>query len=271
MPQTAPESWMWPLAGLPRGVRVVFTSREGGVSQAPFDSFNLGDHVRDDPLAVAANRATLRRVLNARPVFLQQVHGTEVAMLTPATPDGTEADACVSDEPGVACAIMVADCLPVVFVHASGRVVAAAHAGWRGLAAGVLERCFDRFVDAAQRVEPGATRASIAAQTWAWLGPCIGPQAFEVGPEVKQAFAAENAADAACFAAVPGREGKFLANLSGLARSRLQRMGVEGLQGNDGGAAWCTASQASRFFSHRRDAADLGSTGRMAACVWIDR
>lgn len=265
-----PESWMWPQEGLPAGVRMVFTSREGGVSEAPFDSLNLGDHVRDQAPAVAINRARLQAVLGVKPVFLKQVHGTEVVSLTGETPDGTEADACVSDQPGVACAIMVADCLPVVFAHASGQVVAAAHAGWRGLAAGVLERCFDTFVDTVLRAYPYTQRSEIAAQTWAWMGPCIGPQAFEVGAEVRQAFVEQCAEDGACFEAVPGTASKHLANLSGLARLRLQRMGLSAVDGNDGSPSWCTVSQASRFFSHRRDAVALGSTGRMAACIWIE-
>lgn len=267
-PLSAP--WMWPKAGLPAGVRMVFTTREGGVSEAPFDTLNLGDHVHDEALAVATNRARLQEALGAKPVFLKQVHGPEVVQLTATTPDGTEADACVSDQPGLACAIMVADCLPVVFAHASGKVVAAAHAGWRGLAGGVLERCFDSYVDAVLRAEPGAIRDEIASQTWAWLGPCIGPKAFEVGPEVRQAFVEQYAEDGAGFEAVPGVDAKFLANLSGLARLRLQRLDLKDLQGNDGSPEWCTVAQPSKFFSHRRDAAVLGSTGRMAACIWIE-
>lgn len=270
MSAATPASWMWPQVGLPRGVRMVFTTREGGVSQAPFNAFNLGDHVRDEPLAVASNRLRLKEALGAKAVFLKQVHGVEVALLTDSTPDGAEADACVSDEPGLACAIMVADCLPVVFAHTSGKVVAAAHAGWRGLAAGVLERCFDSYAEAVMRAAPGTHRTEIAAETWAWLGPCIGPQAFEVGAEVKQAFEAQHTEEGACFESLPGAESKFLANLSGLARLRLQRLGLKDLQGNDGSPEWCTVSQPSKFFSHRRDAAVLGSTGRMAACIWIE-
>lgn len=270
MAAALPESWLWPLAGLPAGVRVVFTSRDGGVSTPPFDRFNLGDHVRDDPAAVASNRALLSGVLGAKPVFLRQVHGTDVALLRSETPDGFEADACVSDQPGLACTIMVADCLPVLFAHASGRVVAGAHAGWRGLAAGVLERCFEDYAKAVQRVHPGKTRSEVAADTWVWLGPCIGPQAFEVGPEVKQAFVQHNAETEACFESVEGSQGKHLANLGALARVRLKRLGLQNMQGNDGSPSWCTVAQPSRFFSHRRDAAALGSTGRMAACIWIE-
>lgn len=264
-----PASWLWLAGGLPKGVRAVFTSREGGVSKPPFDSFNLGDHVRDEPEAVAANRASLSDAMGAKPVFLKQVHGTEVVLLNPETPDGEEADACVSDQPGLACTIMVADCLPVLFAHASGRVVAAAHAGWRGLASGILERCFEKYVQAVQRLEPDASPTDVAAKTWSWLGPCIGPRVFEVGAEVKQAFVSKDPAAECCFEAIPGAGDKSLAHLSALAQLQLQGIGLKDLQGNDGSPPWCTATQSSSFFSHRRDAAALGSTGRMAACIWI--
>jgi polyphenol oxidase len=263
-------TWLWPQAGLPRGVRAVFTSRDGGVSEAPFDSFNLGDHVRDDPAAVTSNRARLSAKLAAQPVFLQQVHGTDVVVLGANTPDGTEADACVSDRPGLACSIMVADCLPVLFAHASGSVVAAAHAGWRGLASGVLERCFDAFARSVQSAVPGSTREEVAANTWSWLGPCIGPQAFEVGPEVREAFVSQHSEAEQCFEPSPGADNKSMAHLSALARQRLQRLGLPSPSGNDGSRSWCTVAQPSRFFSHRRDALALSSTGRMAACIWIE-
>lgn len=245
----------WPA---PPGVRAVFTTREGGVSAAPFDRFNLGDHVRDDPLAVAANRRRLATaVAPARPVFLQQVHGVAVVSLTPDTPDGTVADAAVVSAPGVAATIMVADCLPVLLAHRSGRAVAAAHAGWRGLAGGVLEAAVLALRDAAG--EGGIV---------AWLGPAIGPLAFEVGDEVRTAFTAADATAVRHFKPA-GPPGKWLADLPGLARQRLQAAGVVSVHGNDGSAAWCTVGQPSRFFSHRRDAARLGSTGRFAACVWL--
>ena len=256
MPQVLTPAWH-----LPPGVRALCTTRAGGVSLPPFDSFNLGDHVRDDPAHVAANRARLAGLTApARPVFLQQVHGTRVLRLQAdeahvAASQGAQADACLTTEPGVACTIMVADCLPVLFAHASGRAVAAAHAGWRGLAGGVLEATVQALVDAAG---PGTVSA--------WLGPCIGPSAFEVGDEVREAFGASEEA-LACF--VPQGHGKWLADLPALARSRLQQAGVAELHGNDGTPAWCTVTQASVFFSHRRDAARLGSTGRMAACIWF--
>ena len=228
------------------------------MSMAPFDSFNLGDHVRDEPLAVAGNRERLA-VLTApaRPVFLQQVHGTQIVRLAPGMPDGAVADACLVQGPGVAATIMVADCLPVLFAHASGTAVAAAHAGWRGLADGVIEVT-------ARALRDAAGKGGIVA----WLGPCIGPKAFEVGAEVCEAFVAVDHAAAAHF--WPLGEGKFLADLQALARLRLQAAGITDVHGNDGSPPWCTVTQRSRFFSHRRDAVILGSTGRMAACVWID-
>lgn len=250
----------WPA---PAGVRAIFTTRAGGVSLPPFDSFNLGGHVRDDGAAVATNRERLHRmVLPSRPVFLQQVHGTAVVHLDAATPDGTEADGCVAQAgSGAVATIMVADCLPVLFALSSGRAVAAAHAGWRGLAGGVLEATVQALRDVAG---PGKEADGVMA----WLGPCIGPAAFEVGSDVVDAFVPQDPGAAACFRYQDG--GKFLADLPELARRRLRALGVASLHGNDGSLGWCTVTQSSRFFSHRRDAARLGSTGRMAACVWID-
>ena len=249
----SPETFVpqWPA---PAGVRALCTTRRGGASAAPWDSFNLGDHVGDNPAAVAANRAALARALDgARPVFLRQVHGTGCIALDAATPDGAQADACVTTRAGVACTIMVADCLPVLFCDTAGTRVAAAHAGWRGLAGGVLESALQGF-------DP--------ARTLAWLGPCIGPTAFEVGAEVKAAFEAHDGGAAACFRLAPsGAPGKWLADLPALARRRLEALGLGAgqLHGNDGSAAWCTVSDASRFFSHRRDRI----SGRLAACVWL--
>ena len=247
----------WPL---PVGVHAVCTTRVGGVSKAPFDGFNLGDHVQDDPRAVAQNRALLQAQLSgARPVFLTQVHGVDVAQVNAATPDGTTADACITQEPQVACTIMVADCLPLMFTDDAGRVVAAAHAGWRGLAAGVLERT----------VHGVCEQAGVApAQVRVWLGPCIGPDAFEVGDDVRQAFTALDApqADKAAgyFKPHPSHSHKWLADLAGLARLRLAALGVTSVAGNDSSPEWCTVSQRSRLFSYRRD----GVTGRFAVCIW---
>lgn len=255
------------------------TGRAGGVSLPPCDSFNLGSHVGDAPEAVAHNRAALAARLGARPVYLDQVHGQAVAQLArQATPpcDGMQADASTTAETGLACTVMVADCLPVLLTTTDGRLVGAAHAGWRGLAGGVLEAFFKSF-HAQALVESGdsATNngantagkealnaAQFARQCIAWLGPCIGPTRFEVGEEVRAAFVAQRASDAMCFELAGG--GKYLANLALLAHHRLQALGVTQRHGNDGSLPWCTVSNPSSFFSHRRD----GRSGRMAACIW---
>ncbi len=272
--------WLIPDWPAPAGVKAVFTTRAGGVSAAPWDSLNLGDHVGDMPVHVSANRGLLSRAIDARPVFLRQVHGAEVAHLTRCTEDGTEADACVADVAGLACTIMVADCLPVLLATTDGTVIAAAHAGWRGLAgtangAGVLESTVARL-----RAVAG-THAKSAPDIMAWLGPCIGPSAFEVGAEVKAAFEAVDPAAAACFVAQAASGGaagagneKYLADLPALARLRLAALGISQVYGNDGSAPWCTVGNPSRFFSHRRDAGrsaganGFGTTGRMAASIW---
>ncbi len=174
------------------------------------------------------------------------------------TPDGIQADGCVTTESGLACTIMVADCLPVLLADSRGRAVAAAHAGWRGLAgadgAGVLEQTHARL-----RLAAGE-----GGEVMAWLGPCIGPAAFEVGDEVRAAFVDHAPQAASMFR--PHGPGKWLADLPGLARLRLAALGVTSVYGNDGSTPWCTVSNASRFFSHRRDRV----SGRFAACIWLD-
>ncbi|MDP1944380.1 MAG: peptidoglycan editing factor PgeF [Rhodoferax sp.] len=243
----------WPA---PAGVRAVCTTRTGGVSAAPYESLNLGDHVGDDTAHVAANRAILQESISARPVFLNQVHGTQVLTLDATTPDGTVADACLTDQPGLACTVMVADCLPVLFASADGHRVAAAHAGWRGLAgqggAGILEAAVKHMLD----------NESQANHILAWLGPCIGPQAFEVGDEVRAAFTASDPLAGDCFK--PVSAGKWLADLAALARLRLRALGLTQIYGNDSSAPWCTVGNASRFFSYRRDRV----TGRFCASIW---
>ncbi|WP_454723578.1 peptidoglycan editing factor PgeF [Delftia acidovorans] len=273
LPGTIPASWLVPEWPAPPGVHALCTSREGGVSTAPWGSLNLGDHVGDDPQAVRTNRQRLQAIVRAHTpgacaVFLQQVHGVDVVALDAGSAQGQAFDACVTSASGVVCTIMVADCLPVLLAHRSGAVVGAAHAGWRGLAGGVLETLFERFAGQIQ-TPPG----QVAQQTLAWLGPCIGPRSFEVGAEVRAAFIAQDAAAGAHFTAVPQEGGgapKYLANLAGLARQRLAALGITAIYGNDGGDAWCTVLNGSRFFSHRRDAARLGSSGRFAACIWKD-
>ncbi|MCB4786980.1 MULTISPECIES: peptidoglycan editing factor PgeF [unclassified Delftia] len=273
LPGTIPASWLVPEWPAPPGVHALCTSREGGVSTAPWGSLNLGDHVGDDPQAVRTNRQRLQEIVRAHTpgacaVFLQQVHGVDVVALDAGSAQGQAFDACVTSASGVVCTIMVADCLPVLLAHRSGAVVGAAHAGWRGLAGGVLETLFERFAGQIQ-TPPG----QVAQQTLAWLGPCIGPRSFEVGAEVRAAFIAHDAAAGPHFTAVPQEGGgapKYLANLAGLARQRLAALGITAIYGNDGGDAWCTVLNGSRFFSHRRDAARLGSSGRFAACIWKD-
>ena len=279
-----PPDWLRPQWPAPAHVHALCTTRAGGHSQPPYDCMNLGDHVGDDPQAVAANRSVLQAALHsvtpqARPVFLQQVHGTQVVALEPGTTDGVVADACVSTQPGLACAIMVADCLPVLLTDRAGTAVAAAHAGWRGLAGqggvGVLEAVFEHFSALKHAHQSQSAIKNVANEggdgcpndTLAWLGPCIGPQAFEVGAEVQAAFCAHNPAAARHFR--PLAEGKYLADLAGLARQRLQALGITQIYGNDSSPAWCTVAQGSRFFSHRRDSVALGGSGRMAACIWL--
>jgi polyphenol oxidase len=272
--------WLIPDWPAPAGVRAVFTSRQGGFSSAPFDSLNLGDHVGDAPEKVAANRAALQTAIGSRPVFLKQVHGNKVLALDATEIDGEVADACVTSQRNIACTIMVADCLPVLLTSEDGSVVAAAHAGWRGLAGagtgvgeragkGVLESVYESFRALAQ-----VPRAPTAIKIIAWMGPCIGPSAFEVGEEVKAAFEFVQPDASRLFVATGS--GKYLADLAGLARLRLKALGVTDVYGNDGSPTWCTVSNPSRFFSHRRDAAVAGNstgngfstTGRMAAAIW---
>jgi YfiH family protein len=258
-----PPDWLIPDWPAPAGVRALCTTRAGGVSLAPYDALNLGDHVGDHPQHVAANRALLQQALGAQPVFLSQVHGTHTVWLTDTVADGTSADACITDQAGLACTIMVADCLPVLFTNAQGTLVAAAHAGWRGLVGqgghGVLEDVCEHF-----RMLAPVSSAYDAIKIIAWLGPCIGRERFEVGDEVRTAFVGRDPAAAVLF--TPGSTGKWLADLQGLARLRLAALGVNHIYGNDGSRSWCTVSNPSRFFSYRRD----GVSGRMAVCIWRD-
>jgi hypothetical protein len=232
----------WP--ALPR-VKSLMTTRQGGVSSAPWASLNLGAHVGDNPAHAAANRARLPAQLPAEPGWLRQVHSARVVELgRDANP---EADASFTREKGRVCAVLTADCLPVLFCDRAGSVVASAHAGWRGLADGVLEATV-----AAMQVPPG--------EILAWMGAAIGPQAFEVGDEVRQAFAGRHAEAAAAFVPQPA-PGKWLADIYQLARIRLGHAGVQAVYG--GGR--CTFRETETFYSYRRD----GVTGRMASLVWL--
>jgi polyphenol oxidase len=232
------------------------STREGGVSVAPWQALNLGVAVGDDAEAVAVNRRRFAQALGARPVWLRQVHGTAVLRLQADTPEhpAEPADAAWTTEPGIACTVQVADCLPVLLATRDGRAVAAAHAGWRGLAAGVLEATVTALRLGAQ-VEPG--------ELLAWLGPCIGPAAFEVGAEVLPAFGRPALpADQPAFRWAPRPDGspRWRADLPALARERLVSAGVTTVAVS----GRCTMAEASGFFSFRRD----GVTGRMAAAVW---
>ncbi|SMC26163.1 conserved hypothetical protein [Andreprevotia lacus DSM 23236] len=237
--------WIVPDWPAPARVRALATTRSGGISLPPYDSLNLGDHVGDDAAAVAANRAAIAAYIGAQPQWLNQVHGTVVA--NAADKSACNADACVSREAGAACAIMTADCLPVLLCDRAGSVVAAAHAGWRGLHDGVIEAAV-----AAMQVQHN--------EVLAWLGPAIGPRAFEVGEEVRAAFVAHAAEAAQAFAA-GAQPGKWLADIYLLARQRLAAIGITAVYGG----GFCTVNDAERFFSYRRSKI----TGRMASLIWL--
>lgn len=229
-------------------VRALVTTRAGGVSRGAFASFNLGFRAGDEPGAVEENRRRLAALLPGAPRWLRQVHGTSVvdadALAPPAEPP--EADAAVARKPGTVCAVFVADCMPVLLADDEGSVVGAAHAGWRGLNAGVIEATV-----AAMRVPTGRLRA--------WLGPAIGPRAYEVGDEVREEFVARDEQAAVAFS--PTRPGHWLFDLYAVARQRLAVCGVRRVWGGD----LCTHSEPQRFFSYRRDRV----TGRMAALIWL--
>ncbi|HBA09481.1 MAG TPA: peptidoglycan editing factor PgeF [Methylotenera mobilis] len=236
--------WLTPQWPAPARVKTCVTTRSGGVGAAPFDSCNLAEHVGDEPQAVRKNRQRLVSLLGCKPAWLQQVHGIAVVEASPALV--LEADASWTNKPGIACTVMTADCLPVLFCDRAGTRVAAAHAGWRGLAAGVLEATLDQL-------------GVPADQVLVWLGPAIGPQAFEVGAEVRDAFVAQHAQATAAFRPSVN-SGKFMADIYQLARIRLAARGVGAVYGGD----FCTFNDP-RFFSYRRSA----QTGRFASLIWL--
>lgn len=243
----------WP--DLPANMGALATTRKGGISRAPYDDgrggggLNLGLHVADDPLSVAQNRARVEAQLPGRPAWLSQVHGIAVVDAGTVGVDQPVADASVATQAGTVCAIMTADCLPVLFADLDGRVVGGAHAGWRGLAAGVL----------------GATvramRAAGAGELTAWLGPAIGPTAFEVGEDVRETFLAAVPGAERAFKPYPARAGKYLADMNLLAKLVLAEDGVTRVWGG----GHCTVLEADLFYSYRRD----GVTGRQASLIWI--
>ena len=247
------QNWIVPEWNAPLNVRALITTRHGGVSGGVYAGLNLGDHVGDDPSHVAQNRAILRAALPTEPTWLKQVHGVGVADAD-TTAGPVEADASVAHRSGAVCAVLTADCLPVLLCDDEGRVVAAAHAGWRGLAGGAIEHTVRAM---------GVAPASLMA----YLGPAIGPAAFEVGDEVRQVFVAADPDAQQAFTLstqhpAPSTEIKWLADIYLLARQRLQRLGVERVHGG----AYCTHSEPQRFYSYRRD----GATGRMASLIWLE-
>ena len=232
----------WPA---PASVKALQTTRLGGTSTAPFESLNLASHTGDKALQVAQNRQALNRYVPSEPIWLKQVHGIKVIDAATASCE-PEADATIATVPGAVCAVMTADCLPVLLCDAAGTAVGAAHAGWRGLLAGVIEATVDAMHKPPQQI-------------MAWLGPAIGPLAFEVGAEVRDAFIAYDAQMARAFS--PQTQDKWLGDIYLLARQRLQALGVQQIYG--GGL--CTYTDEARFFSFRRD--DV--TGRMASMIWL--
>ncbi|HET6726321.1 MAG TPA: peptidoglycan editing factor PgeF [Gammaproteobacteria bacterium] len=230
-------------------VRVLTTTRDSGVSQGPYRSLNLAGHVGDDPAAVAENRRRLvdALALPGEPAWLEQVHGTRVLELAGDAPSEA-ADAAFARKPGVVLAILTADCLPVVLSEQDGAAVAVVHAGWRGMASGIIETAVEALAVAPKRLQ-------------AWLGPAIGPVAYEVGADVRDAFVDRDAGAAAAF--TPGRPDKWQCDLFALARRRLMAAGIGAISGGE----FCTHTDADRFFSYRRD----GQCGRMATLAWIEQ
>lgn len=252
-------SFLVPQWQAPKSVKSLVSTRKGGVSQHPFDTLNLGDHVGDQTKHVLANRAIFAKELAAEPLWLRQTHSTLVS--TPQSRLSEQggvitADAAVTNISDEVLVIMTADCLPVLFTNDKGTVVGAAHAGWRGLCAGVLENTIAELLRLSDDKNP--------ANFMAWLGPAIGPEAFEVGQDVVSAFIDSGlpiSKDA--FIAIPSRPGKYLANIYLLARGRIEACGIHSISGGE----YCTARNSEQFFSYRRD----GQTGRFASAIWISK
>ncbi|MBW9270668.1 MAG: peptidoglycan editing factor PgeF [Candidatus Thiodiazotropha sp. (ex. Lucinisca nassula)] len=236
----------WPA---PTQVRAGTTTRLGGVSLGGFESLNLAQHVEDDPHAVVENRKRLSQslALPGEPFWLTQIHGCDIALGERDSP-GCQADGVYTRRSGVVCAVLTADCLPLLLTDRDGREVSAVHAGWRGLASGIIEQAV-------------AGMSAPAESILAWMGPAIGPAAFEVGDEVREVFIEQATEDAQAF--VAGRPGHWWADIYQLARQRLNRSGVGFISGGD----YCTVADRERFFSYRRD----GVTGRMASLIWLER
>ncbi|AOU98975.1 hypothetical protein BI364_14340 [Acidihalobacter yilgarnensis] len=250
MTDALPDGWLRPDWPAPIKVQALTTTRVGGISEGFYSGLNLGVHVGDTPAVVAENRMRLRIAagLPSEPIWLSQVHGHDVATLAADSAPGIEADAAVTTNPGIVCAVLTADCLPVLFCDRAGTRVGVAHAGWRGLADGVLESTVSAL-------------AAPPAELMAWLGPAIGPRAFEVGDEVRERFLDQDPQMTSAF--TPSPQGRWLADLYVLARFRLALAGVTVVYGGH----YCTHTDPSRFYSYRRD----GVTGRMASLIWLVR
>lgn len=242
---------------VPQSIQSFCTTRAGGVSNTPFDSLNLGLNAGDDPESVLNNRSILNRCIPSEPIWLKQIHGTTVSTPNSRKLFGAgpyEADAAVSNIPNEVLAVLAADCMPVLFASRKGDVIGAAHGGWRGLSGGVLENT----IQAMCNLSPGLSPQDISV----WMGPAIGPTAFEVGEDVLQAFSSQGQAILSkAFIPIPGRAGKYLANLYLLAQDRLSTLGIKQVDGGD----FCTFSDPEYFFSYRRDK----KTGRFATLIWI--
>nr|WP_172460408.1 peptidoglycan editing factor PgeF [Phocoenobacter uteri] len=234
---------------IPKHIQAFTTLRTGGESLFPFDSLNLGDHVGDDPIAVANNRKRLLLSQNLPnpPIYLTQTHSTRVITL-PYSGDNLEADAVYTHQPNQVCLVMTADCLPVLFCNKEGTEVAAAHAGWRGLCDGILEETVKKF-------------QSLASEISVWLAPAISQKAFQVGDDVREQFCDVDPQAISAFKADPNEKGKYFADLYQLATQRLNTLGITQISGGE----HCTYSEKNKFFSYRRD----GQTGRMASLIWI--
>jgi len=246
----------WPA---PATIHTLVTTRQGGISSSPYDSLNLGDHVGDEVSRVIANRQILRRQLPSEPIWLRQTHSIQVS-----TPNSRshisnnpiEADAAVTNVPDEVLVILTADCLPVLFSNADGTVIGAAHAGWRGLCDGVLENTVSEMLKLAPQFG--------AKDLFAWMGPAIGPESYEVGEDIVGRFQECRLHDMQkCFLPITNKPGKYLADIYQLARDRLKKVGVNAIFGDD----LCTVMDGERFFSYRRD----GVTGRFASLIWISQ
>lgn len=246
----------WPA---PASIRALVTTRTGGVSEAPYDALNLGKHVGDAPDKVSENRARLRQLLPNEPIWLEQVHSTRVWH----SGENFQADAAISAELNQVITVLTADCMPVFFCNRAGNLVGVAHAGWRGLCAGVLENTVQAMCEKSLALGQTLVREDILV----WLGPAIGPSCFEVGNEVREQFIDAARLTGAVFPlesfqAIPGNPQKYWANLYLLARSRLKNAGIQAIYGGE----FCTFTQSEQFFSHRRD----GVSGRFAALIWLE-